>query len=162
MIRNHKVKISLGPGVELNTKELEEIELIRLEMERDLNQKLTWVDAIRAVDEKCDPAPLLALLDIPPKVAPYVKDLFDRKLGPGLKKRGPKIPLAQKNAKAIEHAASAVRVQIKTGDLTVANAVDRVREENPWIAKKFKRNTLIAHLTGKSGHGRRERKRRRS
>ena len=56
-----------------------------------------WIAAIRAVDEKLDPAPLLALMDIPSSAAPFVKDLFYRRLGPGLESAGRRPALEYKD-----------------------------------------------------------------
>ena len=70
MIRNHKVNVSLGPGHGFTSEEVAEIELTRREMERNINEFMTWIDAIRAVDRERDPAPLFKLLNIPPRVAP--------------------------------------------------------------------------------------------
>ena len=96
-------------------------------------------------------------VSVPDEALPYVKDLLDRKLGPGKHKRGPNTPLW--NAGLIERAARAMGDMIKKEGLSEEAAADRVREEWP-LFEQFTQEQLIRQYGGRSGHGDRWLKRR--
>jgi len=147
-----------------------EFERGRLEFERRLERELElarpkieviayspWVNAILAVEELEDPAPLLALLGahgVPAWVMPNLKDLFDRKLGPRQHDKGPKIPLYKDQSSKIYMLAGLVHAMITAG-LTKKAAFDRLYIGNPDLAKPVPRETLESYYSGKDRAGRR-------
>jgi hypothetical protein len=114
-----------------------------------------WLDAIYATDQG-DPTHLLKLIDAPAPVKPFLEDLFDRKLGSLESKPGEKTPLYE--ADYIERFARMMEQKIKKEDLSREAAAERVLNENPY--SKITLDQLINHYSGKTGHGRRWRKRR--
>jgi hypothetical protein len=121
-----------------------------------------WINAVAAADQH-DPAPLLQLLAqgrVPERVMPYVADLLNRKLGKEKSKPGRK-PLLWKPP-VLEALSIIVDRLIKNDGFSVDAAVERVIDEFSSICSFFSvsRDKLIAHYTGKSGYGRRWKKKR--
>jgi hypothetical protein len=115
-----------------------------------------WTTAIDAADLE-DPAYLfeLVIAGPPPEcVRPMLKDLFDRKFGPP--KPGPQTSLL--HLPMIERAAIIMARYIKQEGLSVEAAADRVRKE--YTLRGIERDALINHYSGKTGYGRRWKKRR--
>jgi hypothetical protein len=118
-----------------------------------------WIDAVATADEKRDPGPLIQLLakHMPEHAMPFVADLLIRKLTKA--KRGPK-PLLW-NPPILERFSIMVDHRIQNEGLSLEKAVERVIKENSWCSLfSIDRDKLIAHYTGKSGYGRRYKKKR--
>jgi len=112
-----------------------------------------WIDAVAAADRQ-DPAPLIQLLAgaVPERGMPFVKDLLNRKLGKP--RKGPKIPLW--SPPLLEALARQMRHLIKNHGMPVKAAAEEVLSWSMFSA--IDRDTLINHYTGRTGYGRRLKK----
>jgi hypothetical protein len=119
-----------------------------------------WIDAVASVDEKGDLVPLIQLLArrVPERAMPFVEDLLNRKLGPP--KPGSK-PLLWEPP-VLEALSIMVGQRIQNEGLRLEAAVERVIDEFSSLCSSLKitHKKLIAHYTGKSGYGRRWKKKR--